>query len=296
MKAAFFEIENKDYDGLNFKKALNNKDLKKIKDIEILSTRSKSKINKEVIDALPNLKYILTRTVGIEHIDIEYAKKRGILVSNIPDYCSNSVAEHVFALLLCGVRKIIECNKRVKRGKFSYRGLEDSIILKGKTFGVIGTGKIGEEVIKIAKGFGMKVIAYDIIKKEGIEYVDLDELFRKADIISLHLPLTDSTKHIINKESIKKMKEGVILINNSRGELINTKDLIENKDKFYFIGLDVLENEKEFSKEHELNKLNNVLITPHSAFCARETIENIYEQTIELIDDFIKGKPKNILK
>ena len=270
-----------------FEESVNHLDLAKFKDVEILSCRSKSKISKEIMDEFPELKLICTRTVGVDHIDVDYAKSKNIEIFNIPDYGSHAIAEHVFALILTGMRKIKQADYKVRNGEFSFSGLKGSS-LKGKTLGVLGTGKIGESVIDIAKGFGMKIIAYDVVKKDGINYVELDELFKDSDVMTLHLPLLDSTKYIINKESISKMKKEVVLINASRGELINTKDLIENKDKFSFIGLDVLENEKKFNLDHPLLNLDNVLITPHIAFYTEDTIKKTYELTLKKIKEFAR--------
>ena len=268
-----------------------NEIIDNIKDSEVLTCRSKSKFTKDVFDQLPNLKFLITRTVGMDHIDLEEAKKRDIIVKNILDYGCSYIAEHAFALLLSGIRKIRDADKKVKEGDFSFTNLK-GLGLNGKTLGVVGTGRIGEAVINIAKGFGMNIIAYDVIKKEGITYVELDELLEKSDIITLHVPLLKQTEHIINEESIKKMKENVVLINIARGELIDTEALIKNVGKFKFIGLDVLEDEKNFTKDHPLSKFDNVLITPHIGFYTEETLKNIYDITLQYIKEFLDDKEK----
>lgn len=270
-----------------------NEVLDEIKDAEIISCRTKSKFSKEIIDKFSNLKLILTRTVGVDHIEIEYCKSKNILVKNVPDYGSDVVAEHVFGLLLSGTRNILKAYKKVKKGEFNFKNLK-GYSLKGKILGVVGTGKIGEEVIKRAKGFGMEIIAFDVAKKEemvknfNVKYVELDELFRESDVITLHVPLLEQTKHMINNESISKMKDGVILINTARGELIKTEDLVNNIKKFYFVGLDVLEDENDFSKENKLLKFKNVLITPHIGFYSAESLKKTYEITLENIREFLK--------
>ena len=297
MKIAFFDMEddcekyidklrkNHDVSYYNEKINLNNLDT----NIEILSFRSISKINKNIIDKLPKLKLLLTRTVGIDHIDTKYAKKKGIKVINIPDYGAHNIAEYLFALLLAGIKNIIKAREKTKSGDFSFKGLK-GISLKGKTLGVIGTGNIGYEVITRAKVFGMNIIAYDIIKKPDIKYVELNELLSKSDIITLHIPLLKETKYIINEKSISLMKDNAILINTARGQLIDTKALIKalKKNKFLFVGLDVLEDEENFSKNNELLKFDNVLITPHIAFYTDEAMENVYKETIKAIENFIK--------
>lgn len=267
--------------------------LDEIEDAEIISCRTKSKFSKEVIDKFSNLKLIATRTVGVDHIELEYCKSKNILVNNVPDYGSDVVAEHVFGLLLAGTRNILKAYKKVKKGEFNFKNLK-GYSLNGKVLGVVGTGKIGEEVIKRAKGFGMEIIAFDVAKKEelvknfDVRYVGLDELYKESDIITLHVPLLEQTKHMIDNESISKMKNGVILINAARGELIKTEELIKNIKKFYFVGLDVLEDENSFSKENKLLKFKNVLITPHIGFYSAESLKKTYEITLENIREFLK--------
>ena len=266
--------------------------LDEIKDAEIISCRTKSKFSKDVIDKFSNLKLIVTRTVGVDHLDVEYCKSKNIEVKNVEDYGSYVVAEHVFALLLSGTRNILKAYKKVKKGEFNFKNLK-GYSLNGKVLGVVGTGKIGEEVIKRAKGFGMEIIAFDVVKKDelvknfNIRYVELDELFKESDVITLHVPLLEQTRHMINNESISKMKEGVILINAARGELIKTEDLINNIKKFYFVGLDVLEDENSFSKENRLLKFKNVLITPHIGFYSSESLKKTYEVSLEKIREFL---------
>lgn len=261
----------------------------KVKNAKIISCRSKSKFTKDVFEKLPNLKCLITRTVGTDHIDLEEAKKRGIIVKNILDYGSNYVAEHAFALLLSGIRNIKKADKKVRSGKFNFLGLK-GFGLKDKTFGVIGTGRIGEAAMNIAKGFGMNAIAYDVFKKPGINYVELDELLKKSDIITIHVPLLDQTKQMINESAIQKMKEGVIFINIARGELVDTNALIKNINKFRFVGLDVLEDENKFTKDHPLLKFKNVLITPHIAFYTEETLKNTYDITMQYVKEFLNDK------
>lgn len=262
--------------------------------IQGLTIKSQSKVNSKILSDLPNLKLLVTRTVGTDHINLDSCKKKNIAVYHIVDYGAFNIAEHTFALLLSGTRRIIDSQKIIKQGKFSYENFL-GFSLKDKTLGVIGTGRIGLEVIKLAKAFEMKVVAYDVIKNEkaaqelNFEYISLAKLFLNSDVITLHIPLLPETKHLINNPSIKKMREGVILINTARGGLINTKDLIVNIKKFRFVGLDVLENEEKFNKNHPLLKFDNVLITPHMAFFTDASVKAIAEETQKCIENFKRG-------
>lgn len=263
----------------------------KFADVEGITVKSIANAHKEQLSKFPKLKLLITRTVGTDHIDLEYCKKNGITVCNIVDYGSFNIAEHVFALLLAGTRNILNSQHEIKSGIFSYSN-HLGIALKGKTIGIVGTGKIGLETIKRAKGFEMEVVAYDVFKNEkaakelGFPYVALEELAAKADIISLHAPLLESTKHMINEKIIERMKPGAILINTARGGLIDTNALVNHIKKFRWVGLDVLEDEKEFSKDHPLLQFSNVVITPHIAFFSDASTKRIAEETENLIRSY----------
>ena len=241
----------------------------------------------------------MTRSVGYNHIDLKYCDEHNILVANVPDYGSYVIAEHVFALLLSSVRKVLEGEEHTAHKDFSENGLR-GMALKGKTLGIIGTGKIGMHVARIASlGFLMNVIAYDPHPKEDFaqeyrfHYVDsLDDIYEQSDIISLHVPLFPTTKHMINNESIAKMKDGVTLINTSRGGLIKTEDLVSNikKGKFAHVALDVVEHENNLAEVSELLELPGVIITPHIAYYTRESVENMYKIGAQSIDEFLTGK------
>lgn len=257
---------------------------------EAISIKSISKADKSTLSKFPKLKLLITRTVGTDHIDLEYCKQKGIVVKNIFDYGAFNIAEHAFALLLAGTRNIISTQKEIRAGKFSFKG-HLGFALQGKTLGVVGTGRIGLEVIKRANVFGMKVVAYDVIQNEkaakelGFVYVTLETLAKESDVITLHAPYIPSTHHIINSNVIKLMKDGVILINTARGELIDTKALIANISRFRFVGLDVLEEEKNFTKNHPLLKFKNVVITPHIAFYSDESVKKIAEETRKMVEN-----------
>ncbi|HEC30410.1 MAG TPA: hydroxyacid dehydrogenase, partial [Candidatus Yonathbacteria bacterium] len=201
-------------------------------EVEVLSVFIKSHVGAEEMDKFPNIKLIATRSTGFDHIDLEEAKKRGIIVSNVPSYGANTVAEYAFALLLSLSRKIPESYEQVREtGSFSQKGLR-GFDLKGKTLGVVGCGNIGVHAIIMGKGFGMEVIVSDPHQNEevraelGFKYVSLDELLASSDIITIHAPYNEHTHHLINSENINKIKRGAYLINTARGAIIETEALI----------------------------------------------------------------------
>jgi D-lactate dehydrogenase len=292
-----------------------------LRDTEIISGFIYSQLSREVIEKAPRLKLIATRSTGYDHIDLRVCKKRKIAVANVPFYGENTVAEHTFALILALSRKIHEAYFRTIRGNFSFEGLQ-GFDLKGKTLGVIGTGHIGLHVIRIAKGFGMRPIAYDPGKNTfmaetlGFEYVPFETLLAASDILSFHAPYNKHTHHMLNKENIKKIKRGAILINTARGGLVDTEALTNALDQGILAGagLDVLEGEElikeerqilsqEFSTErlktlvqnHILLNRENVVITPHIAFNSKEAFQRILDTTVHNIQNFIAGKPENLV-
>lgn len=323
MTVAFFDIKNweKEYltkklagfDLTFFSESLTPENVLKISKADIISVFIYSKLNAIILSKLPNLKLISTRSTGFDHIDMEYCKNRGIEVSTVPQYGSDTVAEHSFALLLALTRRVVECVDKVRAGNFNPEGLTGTD-LKGKILGVVGTGKIGTNVIKIANGFSMNVLAYDVNpdkekqKDINFKYVSLDELLKKADIVTLHIPYCDDTHHLINREKIALMKEGAFLINTSRGGLIETDALFDGvqSGKLAGVGLDVLEEENFVKEEaevlyrdtegeanlktvlenHVLMNLPNVIITPHNAFNSKEALQRILDTTVENITQF----------
>ncbi|MFH1218386.1 MAG: NAD(P)-dependent oxidoreductase [Candidatus Peregrinibacteria bacterium] len=269
------------------------------KDAEIICVMINSELTAKNLKKIPNLKLIVTRTVGYNHIDLKYAKAQNIPVVNVPDYGSHVIAEHVFALLLASVRNVLEGEEHTNKCKFCWKGFR-GMALKGKTIGVVGTGKIGAHVCRIAsQGFLMNVIAYDkypnkrLARKYKFKYVDsLNDIWKKADVISLHVPLFKETEHMINAKTIKKMKDGVVLINTARGGLIDTPALIKaiKKHKFKDVALDVIEHEDNLKKSRQLLTLPGVIITPHIAFYADDSMNKMYEESINSIQRFIKKK------
>ncbi len=251
------------------------------------------------------IKVILLRCAGYDNIDLKAAEGK-ITVLRVPSYSPAAVAEYSAALLLTLNRKIHKAYTRTREFNFKISGLM-GVTLRGKTAGVIGTGKIGKIMIEILKGFGMNVIAYDLYPDTSLDvnYVSLDDLFKQSDVISLHCPLSDDTKYIINKNSISKMKDGVILVNTSRGALVDTQALNDGlrSNKFRGVALDVYEEEDEYFfedrsdeiiKDTELIKLMaypNVLITSHQAFFTDEALEAIARTSLDNLKAFIEGAP-----
>ncbi len=306
-----------------FEGHLDDKTVSKVKNCEAIATFIYSDITKKLLDQLPKVKLITTMSTGFDHIDLKACKAKKITACNVPEYGSDTVAEHTVALMLTVSKKIVESVERTRRGKFSQEGLR-GFDLKGKTLGVVGTGKIGRNVAHIAKeGFGMKVIAYDLYpnaqraKQCGFTYVSYDKLLKESDIISFHVPLTKETTHLFNKKSLTKVKKGVVIINTARGKVIDTKALLEGLQKGIIkaAGLDVLEEEcmiqeekqvltERYKKEcdvrlildeHILLAQDNVYITPHNAFNSQEALERIIDTTIENIKAFLKKKPINVV-
>lgn len=262
-------------------------------------------VSKNVIDELKNngVKLVALRCAGFNNVDVKSAFNK-VHIMRVPAYSPYAVAEHAMAMLLTSVRRIHKAFNRTREFNFSLNGLA-GFDLHGKTVGVIGTGKIGKVFIDICKGFGMNVIAYDLYpdRTSNINYVTLDELFEKSDIISMHCPLTSDTEYLINENSIDKMKKGVVIINTSRGKLIDAESLlngIKNK-KIGAACLDVYEEETDIFFEDysghimqddvlaRLLSMPNVLITSHQAFLTEEALDNIAKVTIDNILDFFNG-------
>lgn len=262
-------------------------------------------INAEVIDKLVDLgvKIIALRCAGFNNVDLKHAEGK-ITVVRVPAYSPYAVAEHAIAMLLTSIRRIHKAYIRTRDFNFSLQNMT-GFDLHGKTMGVVGTGKIGKVFIDICKGFGMRVIAYDKFpdKNSGIEYVQLNELFEKSDIISLHCPLTDETFHLIDENSIAKMKKGVVLINTSRGALIDAEALLDGikSRKIGAACLDVYEEESDFFFEDlsghilsddilaRLISMPNVIVTSHQAFLTEEALFNIAETTVENVVNVLKN-------
>lgn len=293
------------------------------RDAEILSVFVDSALGKETLSQMPSLKLIASRSTGIDHIDREYCKERGILVSSVPAYGEYTVAEYTFALILTLSRKIYDAYDRIREtGKFSQEGLR-GFDLRGKTLGVVGCGKIGRHVVAIARRFEMNVLIFDpssdsvFAAEQGARVVNFEELLAKSDIVTLHVPYMESTHHLMNERTIAGMKRGAYLINTSRGGIVETEALVKAlKDgKLGGAGLDVLEEEGAIRDEldilinnkteaydlktvlanHILIDMPNVVITPHNAFNTTEALQRILDATIANIKGFLSGSPLNLV-
>jgi len=333
LKIAFFETESWEVNYLKsqlmgldlifFENKLVPRNLKKILEVDVLSPFIYSVVDKKVINSLESLKYITTRSTGFDHIDLSACKRKNILVSNVPTYGENTVAEHTFALILALSRKVHLSWERTQKGDFSLDNLM-GFDLKGKTLGVVGIGNIGRHVVRIARGFEMNILAFDIkkdqkfAKKFGFKYVSLDYLFKNSDIITLHVPYNRATHHLVNLKTLKLFKKGCYLINTARGGVCDTTALLRGLKQGIFagLGLDVLEEEcfiKEerelltsvFKKTYDLKTLlenhilihqPNVVITPHNAFNSQEALTRILDATIENIKSFARSKPISLVE
>ena len=326
-KIIFFEVNSKEKKYLkkkfdkNYMVSFNVEKLTEansnlIGDFEIVSPFIYSEITQKVLNKAKKLKFIATRSTGFNHIDIKTAKAKKISVANVPYYGENTVAEHTFAMILALSRNIHRAYVRTTRNDFTLNGLQ-GFDLKDKTLGIIGAGSIGVHVIKIAKGFGMKVICYDtrpnhiLTELLDYKYVDLDEILKSSDIITLHCPYNEHTHHLINMGNIEKVKKGALFINTSRNGIIAPKALYYAIEKGIFggAGLDVFEGEELIKEENQMLTKNvsvdhleailkrnillryeNVIITPHMAFDSAEAVERILDTTVDNIKAFSEGK------
>ena len=324
IKVAFFDT--KPYDKIWFDKYKNDYDISiKYFDTKLYDDTSimakgfdavcvfvNDDINKDVVNSLyeNNVKIIALRCAGYNNVDIKSAKDK-VKIARVSAYSPHAIAEHAMAMILCLNRKLHKAYIRTRDFNFSLNTMT-GFDLRGKTIGIIGTGKIGEVFANISKGFGMEVLAYDPYTKcEGLKYVSLDEIFEKSDIISLNCPLTKENKHMINEESINKMKDGIFIVNTSRGALVDSDALIKGlkEGKIGNAALDVYEEEQDLFFEDMSNEtlrdeklatllsMPNVLITSHQAFLTSEALENIAQVTLKNINSLYLGENiKNEIK
>lgn len=297
------------------------------KDAEVVSVFVDSRIDGKVLEELPKLKMIATRSTGYDHIDVEACRKRQIVVSNVPTYGEHTVAEHAFALILALSRKISQSYERTERRRFTREGLQ-GFDLFGKTLGVVGTGNIGHNAVTIGLGFGMKVVAHDVKPNPAFakvvsslgdfRYVDsLDELLSGSDVITLHVPYLKETHHLINRNNVQKVKRGAIVVNTARGAIVDTAALLWGLSEGIIsgAGLDVLEEEGDmfddlavWSREipahkdiqtllrnHILIARDDVIITPHNAFNSREAVQQIFDTSVNNIRAYLHGAASNII-
>ena len=264
---------------------------------------NKTPITARIMDECKNLKFVTLFATGYNNIDIEYAKEKGIVVSNVPGYSTDAVAQHTFAFILELALNLSKYNSSVMAGDwaacdkfcyFSYPLME----LKGKTLGILGFGNIGKKVAEIGKAFGMKIIAFNRSEKkeDGVEFVSKEELFKRSDFLTLHCPLNEGTRDIVNKDSISLMKETAFLINTARGACVNEEALSEalNSGKIAGAAVDALEIEP-MKENHPYLKTKNILITPHIAWAPNETREKLIGLVAENIRAFMRGNPINVV-
>lgn len=278
--------------------------VERIGDAEIVFT-NKTPLTKDTF-AKTKIKYVGVLATGYNVVDVEYAKELKIVVTNIPTYGTSSVAQMAFALLLEICQHVGHHSDSVKAGDWA-KSVDwcywnyPLIELAGKTMGIIGFGRIGQSVGTVAQAFGMNVIAYDeyknpALENEHVKYASLDELFANSDVISLHCPLFESTRGIINKNNISKMKNGVIILNNSRGPLVVEEDLADalNSGKVYACGVDVLQMEPP-APDNLLIKAKNSIVTPHISWAPKESRQRLMELAIDNLSAFLENKPQNVV-
>jgi len=290
-------------------------------DVEVLMPFIHSQVGEREMAAMSGLRLVATRSTGYDHVDLEAARSRGVAVANVPAYGENTVAEHTFALILALSRKVHQAWVRTQRGEYGLEGLR-GFDLYGKTLGVVGAGAIGLHAIRIAKGFGMEVFAYDVNRNRlisevlGFRYVELDELLENSDIVSLHAPAVPQTYHVIDRDTLGKMKRGSLLVNTARGSLVDTEALLWALDEGILAGagLDVLEGEQFMAHEDELlrqegsedelklvvrnrvlERRPDVVVTPHIGFNSKEAFQRILDVTAENARAFLDGRPQNLV-
>lgn len=319
----YLESKLQNFDLNFFEEKLHAQNCKYAANAHIISPFIYSTLDTDSLNTLPSLRYITTRSTGFDHIDLPTCQQKNILVSNVPTYGENTVAEHAFALILALSRKICLSWERTRQGNFSLEGLR-GFDLRGKTLGVVGTGNIGQKVIEIAKGFGMEVLAFDIKERAELaselhfQYAPLEHVFQNSDIITLHVAHNNATHHLVNLENLRLFKKGCYLINTARGGICDTTALLKGLELGIFagLGIDTLEEECFIKEEkellsdvfqktcdlrtvlenHMLIKQPNVIVTPHNAFNSQEALSRILDTTIENIQAFSQGAPVNLVK
>lgn len=309
----FLERGNQDHghDLAFFEPHLTRQTAELAKGFEAVCVFTNDTLNRSTLTQLfeQGTRVVALRCAGFNNVDLAAADELGIRVVRVPAYSPYAVAEHTVTLMMALNRKVHRAFNRVREGNFALDGLM-GFDFHGKTAGIVGTGKIGEVVASILKGFGCKVLAYDLSPNPvcvelGVEYVSLDDLFRQSDIITLHCPLTPQTHYLVNAEAIEQMKHGVMLINTSRGGIIDTNAVIHalKSGKIGYLGLDVYEEEADLFFEDlsdrviqddvfmRLLTFPNVLITGHQAFFTQQAMENITDTTLQNLTDLAQGKP-----
>ena len=282
------------------KETQQDKLLSRVQDADIIMLANQP-LSAEIINGCPKLKMLSVAFTGVDHVALDACRARNILVCNAAGYSTNAVAELTFGLAISVIRNIVPCDARCRRA-----GTKDGLVgfeLFGKTFGVVGTGAIGARVAKIAAAFGCKVLAYSRTAKQelvdaGVQYVSLDELLAQSDFVSLHVPLTDATRGLINADAIAKMKQGAVLLNTARGPVVDSAALAEalNAGKLAGAGIDVFEGEPPIAENHPLCSAKNTVLTPHVAFASREALETRADIVFANIEKWLNGAPQNVVR
>lgn len=282
------------------KETQQDKLLARVQDADIIMLANQP-LGAEIINACPKLKMLSVAFTGVDHVALDACRARNILVCNAAGYSTNAVAELTFGLAISVIRNIVPCDARCRKAE-----TKDGLVgfeLFGKTFGVVGTGAIGARVAKIAAAFGCRVLAYSRTAKQelvdaGVQYVSLDELLAQSDFVSLHVPLTDATRGLINADAIAKMKQGAVLLNTARGPVVDSAALAEalNAGKLAGAGIDVFEGEPPIAEEHPLCSAKNTVLTPHVAFASREALETRADIVFANIEKWLNGAPQNVVR
>ncbi|WP_041139409.1 NAD(P)-dependent oxidoreductase [Beduini massiliensis] len=269
--------------------------IERAKDADVL-VAANLPLNRNVLSACPRLKLISVAFTGIDHLDVDYCKEKQIMICNSVGYSTIAVAEEVFGMIIGLYRHLLESDERT-RCQQTKDGL-NLLEMAGKTIGVVGAGEIGQRVIKIAQAFSLKVLCYSRTKRmiEGVEFVDLDTLMKESDIITLHIPATSATHHLINAEKIALMKKDAVLINTARGAIVDSQALAEalNQDRIAGAGIDVFEMEPPIPAEHPLLNAKNTLLAPHIGFATKEALVKRAHVVFENIKKYLAGDPQNI--
>jgi len=334
IKTAFFDVDHNknilireqfksdaEFELVFSEKQFDTESAKKVTDTRGIALFIRSKVTEEVLDLLPDLEIISTLSTGYDHIDLDACKSRGITVCNVPDYGNNTVAEYAFGLILALTKKFKPTFERAEKGIFSRSGMT-GMDLEGKTLGIIGTGKIGANVVRMGWAFGMKVLGYDpvmnmeLVSSYGLEYTGLDDLLGRSDIISLHIPYNKSTHHLLDKRALSLMKPSALIVNTSRGKVIDTSAISNalREGKIGGAALDTFEGEEvwleeEFLRRDDLAAISlkqamesffilrseKVILTPHNAFNTREAMDRILITGCRNIVSYFRGEPQNVV-
>ena len=300
---------------------LNEETVDQVGEAPVVSVFIRSQVTRAVIERMPSVRLIATRSTGYDHIDLAACAASGVTVSNVPTYGENTVAEHTFSLVLALSRRLGAAIRRSAYGDFSLAGLM-GFDLRGKTLGVVGAGNIGLHVVRIGRAFGMEVLAYDVRPQPllaevlGFRYAPLDELLSRSDVVSLHVPYRPETHHLLDRERLGLLKPGALVVNTARGALVDTVALLEALETGRVGGaaLDVIEGEEQLMEEaqmfhlpdteeqlrqlltgHVLAKHDNVILTPHMAWYSKEALERILDTTASNIASFLAGAPDNVV-